>query len=100
MPDRIRSISAPFALLVALLACRPASAAGVGYGDIEVSTETEPRGYFIHGYTEYRFQVKNLSVDRAHAVTLQIPGETGSRRRGGKEGSLTSITKSIEVAAG
>ena len=51
----------------------------------------------MHGYTEYRFQVRNRSADRAIRVTFQMPGESG---RGGRGGGLGSITKTVEVAAG
>jgi hypothetical protein len=108
MPDRCRSPRWPGGvggsilgvLVLVLVGLCPAGAAGVAYGEIEIVLEAEPRGGFNHGYAEYRFQVKNRSGDRAIRVTLQMPGETGSRGGGGKPGSLGSITKTIEVAAG
>ena len=106
MPDRCRNFRRAACVGTLLVVCifvlggtRPANAAGVSYGEIEVSTETEPRGSLLHGYAEYRFQVKNRSSDRSIRVTLQMPAENDRRGRR-REGSLNSISKTVEVGPG
>jgi len=56
------------------LALAPAARADT-FGDIDIVLESEPRGESWHGYFEYAFIVTNRSRERAHTVSLSLPGE-------------------------
>src|SRR6185437_3759574 len=63
-------------LVVCLMALALAPAARADtFGDIDIVLESEPRGESWHGYFEYAFIVTNRSRERAHTVSLSLPGE-------------------------
>lgn len=78
-----------------LLCGSMAQAAKSVYGDVEIATESDPRGQPTHGYTEYRFQVYNKGKDRARRVTLTFPADTIGRRTG--SGGIRGISRTVEV---
>jgi hypothetical protein len=68
--------SLPLAGALALALISPAQAQSPlrhTYGNITVGVIEVPPGTHTHGYTEYRFRVRNDSEQATHAVTLFLP---------------------------
>ena len=81
-------------LLLLLLLVLPARAAEA-YGEVEISPRVGPVGDNSHGYSEYRFVVRNKGSQPAK-VAITLPAFT----RPGLKGCITSASREATVGAG
>jgi hypothetical protein len=84
-------------VLSLVLTAAPAAAAPVQFGEMELEIQSAPQSGAEHGYTEYRIRAHNRSKERAHRVTLTLPGVTHQTHFRAR---LQSVSRTVEVGPG